>query len=423
MTDKEMDRVREVSRKLAYVTERLRQEETTSDAASRLLHMLDDIWKKNPRRDEYEDLLETVYRGVREEEKKLTFLYIDDECTDPSINLKLSLKDRDPERAEISRRVLEKLTSQEYLSMEQTDLRNKAPRASDTHHGLPQIVKEFYHKMSDRSKFEIEFPKKTPGIQLEGSLEEAIETRNVRGRTILYLDGINIVSYSTPEHMHNNIGLTVHLPNDGIEGYLTFNRDFFTRFDIPKRIDSWSDMRNIAKAYFKVNSKGHVALTQYMEPAGESGEHYHRMPEVIVQIAGSSCVEMRPVEHDTERRQVSMNPGDMCVIPAMVTHKVIAYDKGSVTVPIKQTLRRRSDHHYQSRSEERMREEVGEITDTAHYNSGDEMASVLHRYQRALNPEERETYRKVFGDEIKDGLPEEAIDVENYNAYLTSLKK
>ena len=234
-----------------------------------------------------------------------------------------------------------------------------------------------------------------PSLTLDKPVAGALEAREKDGVLAVYLQGISIVAFS--RNMQDHIGRRVDIQEEGLQGRLFFNSDFFQRFDLPKRRDAYSDMRNIASSYFKVNGKNHVALVQYLHPEGRSAEHYHTLPETIVQVAGNSFLVVRPVEQDTSVKSIEMTPGKMYQIQPSHLHQVFTRDEGSITLPMKQTHPRRKDHFSYEMSPARIRQELNEMIH-AHYESGTALMMMLRSYCSDLKPQEKEHAQRYFSD-------------------------
>lgn len=211
----------------------------------------------------------------------------------------------------------------------------------------------------------------------------------------IYIDKVPILSYSPhfqeePEEFasRKNRKTFADLEEEGLQGRIHFNSDFFSAYDLPKKEKSNSEIRNMAKAFFYLAADNHVALVQYLHPDGTTSEHYHELEEIIVQLAGKSCLELRPVENDTQRQITELSPGDVRVIPPSYLHRLFTLDEGSITVPIKKTNPHKSDHHYKERSTLRIEKDIQELLG-GHYNSGDELIDALVGYHQELSPEEK----------------------------------
>ena len=259
---------------------------------------------------------------------------------------------------------------------------------------VPSLINsEIYPSKNSLTKF-------FPSIDLNTPLEASLDVKENNGRTTLYLGGSDVVSYSNT--VKNHIGKRIDINEESMEGYLFFNTDFFTRFDIPKEIDSGSDMRNIAKGFFNFNDKNHVALVQYLEADGFSKEHYHSLPEIIVQLAGETHIELRDADNDLNVRGEGLEAGDLLVIPPRTIHKLVAYENGSITVPIKQTNKKRSDHFYQEMSYERLTKDIDDLIRAPHYNSGTEILCSLEDFYDSLRVKEKENFIEYLDSRLTD---------------------
>jgi len=235
-----------------------------------------------------------------------------------------------------------------------------------------------------------DYPKITPAR----NIHETLEVRTQEDLTTLYIDGISVVSYSPVTREH--FGRKFNLDKEDLVGKLFFNTGFFKKFDLHRSMKTESDMENIAKTFFKVNGDNYVALVQYLQEGGRSAEHHHTLEESIAQLAGRSYVELRPIEDDTNYRVVELVQGDILRIPPNNLHFVGTIEGGSLTVPIKQTLKSRKDHLYVAKSKGRISHEVNELL-TQHFSSGHEESIVLRKYFDALNSEEKRRFERVFG--------------------------
>ena len=177
-------------------------------------------------------------------------------------------------------------------------------------------------------------------------LVDSLRTEQAEGKTNLYLDDLLIAVYSTVIIEPSDDQKRIDMMQDyGFPGYLLLSASFFRRFHLEKPPNSQSQMKNVAKAFFIYNEKNHACLVQYLHPNGSSSEHYHSLEEHIVSLAGNIHVCMRPVE-EGECNTVELTEGRVLVIPPKTWHKVLIYDVGSVTVPIKQTIKGKKDHFY-----------------------------------------------------------------------------
>jgi hypothetical protein len=165
----------------------------------------------------------------------------------------------------------------------------------------------------------------------------------------VHLNDTSIAKYSpTNFNLEGDLnGEFFDMPQEyGFNGFLWLNKDFFHRFRIPKPMESQSNMRNVAKAFFKIEDTNHVCLVQYLHPNGSSAEHYHTLDEYIVQLAGKSHLELRPIENLNEKTVVEMTPATVLHIKPGMLHIVKTSDNGSLTIPIKQTNPKKKDHLY-----------------------------------------------------------------------------
>ncbi len=253
-------------------------------------------------------------------------------------------------------------------------------------------------------------PSSPPQVQLtlQQPVHKCLETRVIKDWTTLYLDGVSIVSFSPYQRQH--IGRMLPIQEQDLTGYLFFNTDFFpSSFVRQKPPGSPSQMKNLAKTFFTVNDLPHVALVQYLLAEGKSSEHYHQLTESIVQLAGQSIITVRPVVDDTKATRHELQPGDILTIPPDRLHQVCAGSKGSITVPIKQTLGKKSgrDAHYSTPSNERIHQELCALLDD-HYTSGNDVANAFAAYQQQSGVQRRsaaeEQLQKLLAEERYSNL-------------------
>lgn len=224
-----------------------------------------------------------------------------------------------------------------------------------------------------------------PLIETTASLDKALRFETKEGLNILYLENIGLTYFSPLEIAHP--GKSTVLLEEDLKGRVYFNENFFQRFDPPRPKKRRSDMRNLAKAFFRLNWKNHVALVQYLFDGGKSNEHYHTLPELICQLAGRSLIETRPIENDTDIKRTELCPGEICRILPNTLHTVNAISGGSITAPIKQTKPHRKDHLYIEKSNNRINQELKDLLKLPHYNSGNEIIGALDNYFSDLRSE------------------------------------
>jgi mannose-6-phosphate isomerase-like protein (cupin superfamily) len=235
-----------------------------------------------------------------------------------------------------------------------------------------------------------------PHLSTQMPLRETLTTVERDAARILSLDAVPIVSYS--KLLRTQIGLRVDIKGGDLDGHMFLDTDFFSIFDMAQA--PLSDVYNIAKAFFSMDGNNHVAIVQYLPEGGCSREHYHSLDEIIVQLAGSSILELRPIRRDAERRIVELAPGDIEVIPADNLHRLQTIDGGSIAVPLKQTMPGRSDHHYVEKSVRRLSGDIEAIM-IGDYASGEGMVSALDGYYGSLSPGERRRMLRILDERIE----------------------
>lgn len=224
--------------------------------------------------------------------------------------------------------------------------------------------------------------KKDLSFTLQVSFHDCLETRVINNLTTLYFGDIAIVSFSPQQQEFGGRILSLH--EQDMSGYLFFNTDFFhTSYVRQKPVGYVSQMRNLAKTFFTVNGENYVALVQYLFTGGRSSEHFHTLPESIVQLAGQSTIVLRDTNQDTQFTIYELYAGDILCIPPQKIHLVRANDGGSITIPIKQTLITKSDTCYHPYSKERLEQELRFLLE-ATYTSGNEVVTAFRDYTQPL---------------------------------------
>jgi len=259
-------------------------------------------------------------------------------------------------------------------------------------HELEEKKRRYYSDHSEKT-----FARKYPKITSTRNIHEALELRVQEDLTTFYIDGVSVVSYSPTPREH--FGRKFNLDKEDLAGKLFFNTGFFNRFDLHRPMKTESDMENISKTFFKVNGDNYVALVQYLREGGRSAEHYHTLEESIAQLAGKSYVELRPIEDDTNYRIVELGPGDILRIPPNNLHFVGTIEGGSLTIPIKKTLKFRNDHLSIAKSDSRISQEVDGLLHAPGYSSGNAIISTLQDYYETLKSgNEKISAMKIIND-------------------------
>ena len=106
--------------------------------------------------------------------------------------------------------------------------------------------------------------------------------------------------------------------------------------------------------------------------------------------------------NDLDVKYEGLRSGDLLVIPPKTIHKLVAYDGGSITIPIKQTNKNRSDHFYQEMSPERLTKEIDDLIRIPHYNSGTEILSELIDFHNGLKVFEKDNFSNYLDSKLKN---------------------
>ena len=269
----------------------------------------------------------------------------------------------------------------------------------------PSLDYEFSSKNQEKYNYYLDCYKKTlsidyPKITPARNIHKTLEVRTQKDLTTLYIDGVSVVSYSPISREH--FGRKVSLDKGDLVGELFFNTEFFRKFNLHRPMETESEMENIAKTFFKVNGDNYVALVQYLREGGRSSEHHHTLEESIAQLAGRSYVELRPIEDDTNYRIVELEQGDILRIPPNNLHFVGTIEEGSLTIPIKQTLKSRKDHLYVTKSEDRISQEVDKLLCAPGYSSGNAIVSAIQDYYEELISDKEKNIVMVLLNERTD---------------------
>ena len=234
--------------------------------------------------------------------------------------------------------------------------------------------------------------KRFPELVLSGDLHKNLQVRSEGDLTTLYIGDIDVVSYSQTDVARD--GPKIQLQEADLSGFIYLNSDFFQNFT--QKQNPNSDMLNLSKTFFKVDGLNYVGLVQYLFEDGASSEHYHTLDESIVQLAGKSYVRLSPIDNDMDYNEMQLSQGDILHIPPNTNHMVTSWKTGSLTVPIKRTLAKRSDHFPTIKSNERLTFEVEDILLSPFESGFGEMAT-LRKYFESLCAEEKVRFQEVFG--------------------------
>ncbi|MDD5193191.1 MAG: cupin domain-containing protein [Candidatus Nanoarchaeia archaeon] len=233
-----------------------------------------------------------------------------------------------------------------------------------------------------------------PSISLDTSLHDSLYTENKKGLRVLGLGDFELVAYTRRDLTscgREVLTRSVALAEDDLRGTVFLNPNFFRGRNNPRKLEPESGTKNFAKTFFLANGLNHVALVQYLPSGERTYEHYHTTEESIVQLGGSSFVNLRPVEEDTNYQIVELSPGQILRIPPRTLHYVQTLEQGSLTFPVKQTFPGKKDHLYHPRSQPRISQELTALLDSPSYQSGDEVVAALKEYSRDLRTDsERE---------------------------------
>ncbi|MCK4670668.1 MAG: cupin domain-containing protein [Nanoarchaeota archaeon] len=229
--------------------------------------------------------------------------------------------------------------------------------------------------------------------------KDLIKVRNRGGKVDLGLNGSQIATYST-----NGLDLSgrvIDLAKEFcFEGLVGLNDEFFHNFFPQKHLETKSQMKNVAKKLFELDGRTYACLVQYLAPNSSSSEHYHTLDEWIVQLAGKSFIEIRP--DNEERRVVEMTPGKILYLAPGTLHIVKTSDEGSLTVPIKETTKKRGDHFYPNTEGETLFDEIRDVMEKAHDTSGIECPDTylirdrLRDYYESLSKAEKDIFYIVL---------------------------
>ncbi len=174
---------------------------------------------------------------------------------------------------------------------------------------------------------------------------DSLKTEQQSKNVLLFYDDLRIASYSNSTE--DLFGKIIDLKKEyDFKGYLGLNEDFFHRFQIERPEHHISQMKNVAKAFFKHDNKPYVCLVQYLNPNGLSRGHYHKLEEYIVCLAGKIYATLRPIDNVTNEEVICLEPGNILRIAPNTLHILQTKQEGCLTTPIKQTNPKKKDHLY-----------------------------------------------------------------------------
>ena len=215
------------------------------------------------------------------------------------------------------------------------------------------------------------------------------------------LGKVDLVNFHTTFCLDNNNVFPISYGD--IHGFLELNPLIFNGIYEQFSKGPKSQMLNVSKCFFVNNSNNYVALVQYLQAFGHSGEHYHNLEEVIVQLAGESLIEMRQIENDENKVVRKMISGDKLYIPSKIIHRVLTIDSDSLTMPIKQTDIKKKDHFYKPKSIQRIKRELEHMFFSEFFESGNALINSLDLYfQDLFETEEHMNFSRVMKDIYKN---------------------
>lgn len=186
----------------------------------------------------------------------------------------------------------------------------------------------------------------------------------------------------------------------GFRGFLGLDTGFFHKFRIPPHQNSRSHMQNVAKAFFDYGGQNHACLVQYLHPDGSSREHYHTLDEHIACLAGKSFLVTRSVDDDSMKCIVPLTPGEIVRIPPNTSHIVATDGAGSITVPIKPTIKGKKDHLYMGKSPGRLGAETDELILMYGSSPTNGVCAAIGNYYGSLTGAEQVIFRKMARERL-----------------------
>jgi len=127
---------------------------------------------------------------------------------------------------------------------------------------------------------------------------------------------------------------------------IKINPTFWRAISLEKGRKPGSQTTTLWKNFLQTNNQNYAFLIQHLTYGQTSRAHYHQLPEYLFQLAGNSQLLAYNYEDPRDAQVFSLNPSEGVVIPANFGHVLIGGQSDSVTIPIKQTNKRRSDHNY-----------------------------------------------------------------------------
>lgn len=173
-------------------------------------------------------------------------------------------------------------------------------------------------------------------------LGSILDLEQIADSLSMLVNDVHVASFY-PESVPYKIGRKIDLADIGFKGFLYLNEDFFHSFFPKKHPKSSSQLMNIAKAFFDFDEKNHVCLVQYCAEKKHSSKHFHVLDEYIACIAGSVDIELSPAGAPDEKSNVLLESGQILRIPPQTLHYLFS-DSGSITLPIKQTIKGKKDY-------------------------------------------------------------------------------
>jgi hypothetical protein len=145
---------------------------------------------------------------------------------------------------------------------------------------------------------------------------------------------------------------------DGPCSGLEVDKTFWRKPSVEKSEKSGSEVTTLWKTFLPVDKSNYALLIQKLVWSGVSRMHRHTLPEYIFQLGGSSYVLTAPVTDLASYSVHEMRSSEGLFIPPGYFHLIMGGIEGSVTIPIKQTNKNRSDHFYAQEIPERVQRAI-----------------------------------------------------------------
>lgn len=170
-----------------------------------------------------------------------------------------------------------------------------------------------------------------------------------RDTTRLFLDGHLIASFDNQYEVFSGEGLTVDLA-------------FWMPVRKGRERREGSQAVNLWKRFLQIENDNWALLIRRLRYGQTSSLHMHANPEYLFQLGGSSHV-LSSLPDFSDYRIFDLNSSEGLLLPANRYHVLIGGIDDSLTIPIKKTNKKRSDHVYPEKTPNKIWEIIETITE------------------------------------------------------------